>query len=295
MLTFNKTDTPIIELYNKDKLNHNHKFNKDAEPDKILYLDKNSNKELIINDIEPYIPFPYLDKEHRHSFFVSGNAGSFKTTTTLNLIYLFLKHIPDLYIIYYTGISNDENVVEYLKYICKDEYKNRCLLFTPKSFIDIKKNNEKNPKYKMSIPYTVEDLQKIQEQKSTPFLVIMDDIINITNPIIRKLLMEFQTNILLEARSHNKIHQHVHLISITHSLNATSKYTQTLIHECEYSVFNLRSQSKRHIINLTLNKYGLDDENIEEILKQKKEGGQITFFSSSWPYLIFNNKSIFVG
>lgn len=294
MLTFNKTDTPIIELYNKDKLNHNHKFNKDAEPDKILYLDNNSNKELIINDIEPYIPYPYLDKEHRHSFFINGNAGSFKTTCALNLIYLFLKHIPNIYILYYTGIANDENITQYLKYLCKDEFKYRCLIFTPKSFTDIKKYNEKN-KTNITIPYTVEMLQKIQEQKSTHILTIFDDIPNISNNIIRSLLLEFQQNILLEARSHNKIHQHVHLISITHSLNATSKYTQTLIHECEYNIFNLRAQSKRHIINLLLNKYGFDDENIEEILKQKKEGGQITFFSSSWPYLIFNNKSIFIG
>lgn len=295
MITLDKNDNPIIELYKKEDFDHDYKLNKDAKPSKTLYLDKSNNDKLIIEDLQNNIPMPYIDKKKRNSFFISGASGSYKSTTASNLICLFLKHIPNINVIYFTGITLDEPLEDYFKYLFQDEYKNRCIIFTPQSFIDFKKNNEKNKKLKLRIPLTVQDLHNIQDVKSTPFLIVFDDIDNINNSIIRKLLLDFQAQILNEGRSHNKKHKHIHIISISHCLSAQQRHTQLLIRESDYAVFNLKSHSKSHIINLLKIKYGFDEEDINEILKQKKQGGGITFFSSHWPYLIFNDKAIFIS
>lgn len=295
MITLEKNDNPIIELYKKEDFDHDYKLNKDAKPTKTLYLDKSNNDKLIIEDLQNNIPMPYIDKKKRNSFFISGSSGSGKSTCCANLIKLFLSHISDINVIYFTGITLDEPLEDYFKYLFQDEYKYRCVIFTPQSFIDFKKNNEKNKKLKLRIPLSVQDIHKIQDVKSTPFLIVFDDIDNINNPVIRKLLLDFQAQILNEGRSHNKKHKHIHIISISHCLSAQQRHTQLLIRESDYAVFNLKSHSKSHIINLLKIKYGFDEEDINEILKQKKEGGGITFFSSHWPYLIFNDKAIFIS
>ena len=295
MITLDKNDNPIIELYKKEDFDHDYKLNKDAKPSKTLYLDKSNNDKLIIEELQNNIPMPYINKKKRNSFFISGASGSYKSTTASNLINLFLQHIPNINVIYFTGITLDEPLEDYFKYLLQDEYKYRCVIFTPQSFIDFKKNNEKNKKLKLRIPLSVQDIHNIQDAKSTPFLIVFDDIDNINNPIIRKLLLDFQAQILNEGRSHNKKHKHIHIISISHCLSAQQRHTQLLIRESDYASFNLKSHNRTHIIALLRLKYGFDEEDINEILKQKKEGGGITFFSSHWPYLIFNDKAIFIS
>lgn len=295
MITFKNTNNPIIELYKKEDFDHDYKLNKDAKPSNILYLDKSNNDKLIIEDLDNNIVMPYIEKNKRNSFFISGSSGSGKSTCCANLIKLFLSHIKDINIIYFTGITLDQPLEEYFKYLFQDEYKERCIIFTPQSFFDFKKNNENNKKIKLRIPLSVQDIHKIQDVKSTPFLICFDDIDNINNPVIRKLLLDFQAQILNEGRSHNKKHKHIHIISISHCLSAQQRHTQLLIRESDYAVFNLKSHSKSHIINLLKIKYGFDNEDIEAVLKMKKENGGITFFSSHWPYLIYNDKAIFIS
>lgn len=307
MLTFEETNKPIIDLYNKKDLNKDYKFNKDAEVYKTLYLNPNdtTNDKLTINDLDPYIPFPHIDPNYRFSAYIHGNSGSGKTTTTANLIFLLLKAIPDIKFIYFTGINIDEPLIKYFKYLFKDDYKNRLILFTPKSFIDIKKHNEKS-KNKLSIPLTIEELNKfqlnnskIQGNNNTDICCCFDDIEGVLNPVIKNLMLNLEAQILLQGRSHNKKGGvgHIHIISISHVMTAQTPRIRRLLLETQWNIFNLRSQSDNHIINLVKSKYGYSEEETEEILKQKHNSGQylITFFSSSYPYIIFNNKSIMIS
>ena len=119
----------------------------------------------------------------------------------------------------------------------------------------------------------------------------MDDVESMSNNTIRTQLLEFQTQILRLGRSHSKQTKHINLITIQHS---TLNYQQSrvLLQECKFSIINLRAVSKSTIQQLLASKYGFDGDIINYILQLKKEGGQITFFSSAFPYLIFNNKSI---
>lgn len=307
MLTFEeKNNKAIIDLYDKKELNKDFKFNKDAEPYKTLYLSSSADADkLTIDNLDPYVPFPHIDPNYRFSAYIHGNSGSGKTTTTANLIFLLLKAIPDIRFIYFTGIGIDEPLIKYFKYLFKEDYKNRLILFTPKSFIDIKKQNETS-KNKLSIPLTVEELNKIQIQNSkiqgnnnTSLCCVFDDIDNINNPVIKKLLLNLEADILLTGRSHNKKGgaDHIHIISISHIMTAQTPRIRRLLLETQWNIFNLKSQSDNHIINLIKNKYGYSDNETQEIIKQKHNSGPylITFFSSSYPYIIFNNKSIMIS
>lgn len=310
MITFDKTNKPIIDLYNKKDLNKDFKFNRDAEVYKTLYLnnDDTTNDKLIINNLDPYEPFPHIDPKHRFSAFISGQSGSGKTVSACRLIFLLLKAIPQIRFIYFTGISVDDELIKYFKYLFKDDYKNRLILITPKSFIDIKKHNEKS-KNKLSIPLTVDEINKIQLNYSkiqgnndTSICVIMDDIDVLagsgSQSIIKKLLENLEADILLTGRGHNIKNGvgHIHIISISHSMTATTSRIRRLLLETQWSIFNIRSVQTTHLINM-LSKMGYSDEIIQDILKQKHNSGQylITFFSSAFPYIIFNNKSITIS
>lgn len=306
MLTFEETNKPIIDLYNKKDLNKDYKFNRDAEVYKTLYLNPNdtTNETLTIEDLEPYEPFPHIDPKYRFSAFISGQSGSGKTVSACRLIYLLLKAIPEIRFIYFTGIAVDDELIKYFKYLFKDDYKNRLILFTPKSFLDIKKHNETS-KQKLSIPLTTDEINKIQLNNSklqgnndTSICVIMDDIDNINNPIIKKLLENLESDILLTGRGHNIKNGigHIHIISISHSMTATTTRIRRLLLETQWSIFNIRSVQTTHLINM-LSKMGYSEEIIQDILKQKHKSGQylITFFSSSYPYIIFNNKAITIS
>ena len=285
MLNLNKEGNKIIELYHKDKFNTDYKLDKDAKPYKILYLNNNSNnngENQIINDLNDYIPFPYLDPKERQTFYISGCSGSYKTTTACNLINLFIQHNKDIFILYFTGINEiDDSLNNYLKIVCK----NNCMVINTKTFINAKLN-------KLILPCSVEYINWFQKnKKNVPFLVIMDDVESMSNKTIRNQLLDFQTQILRLGRSHSKQTKHINLITIQHS---TLNYAQSrvLLQECKYSIFNLRAVSKSTIQQLLESKYGFDSDIINYILQLKKNGAQITYFSSSFPYLIFNNKSI---
>ena len=120
---------------------------------------------------------------------------------------------------------------------------------------------------------------------------MFDDVESMAHKQLRNQLLEFQTQILRLGRCHSKQTKHINLITIQHS---TLNYAQSrvLLQECKYSILNLRAVNKSTIQQLLAYKYGFDSDIINYILQLKKEGGQITFFSSSFPYLIFNNKSI---
>lgn len=297
MITLNKTDTPIIELYDKSLFSFDHKLEKDAKPSEILYLDKTNNNELIIKDLDNKIPMPYIDDKKRYSFFLNGSSGSYKTSNAGSLISLFLKKIPKLYVIYFTGISLDEPLEEYFNYLTKDDKdKNKIIIITPKTFLDIKKYNENNKnKNKLKIPLSVSEINEIQNKDSRTYLLIFDDIDNINNPIIRKLLLNFSADILNTGRSHNKKHKNIHIINISHNLTATQAHTRLYLRESTYTGLNLQSQAKNHIKTLLSTKYSADDDFVDEILKQKKEGAGWTWASSSYPYLIMNDKAIFIS
>jgi len=307
MITFDKTNKPIIDLYNKKDLNKDFKFNKDAEVYKTLYLnnDDTTNDKLTINDLDPYEPFPHIDPKYRFSAFISGQSGSGKTVSACRLIFLLLKAIKEIRFIYFTGISGgDDELIKYFKYLFKDDYKNRLILITPKSFVDIKKHNEKS-KNKLSIPLSVEEINKIQLNYSkiqgnnnTDICTIFDDTEAVNSPIIKKLLDQLEYDILSTGRSHNLKNGvgHIHIISISHSMTATTSRIRRLLLETQWSIFNIRSVQTTHLINM-LSKMGYSEEIIQDILKQKHNSGQylITFFSSSFPYIIFNKKSITIS
>lgn len=306
MITFDKTNNPIIDLYNKKDLNKDFKFNKDAEVYKTLYLnnDDTTNDKLTINDLDPYEPFPHIDPKYRFSAFISGGSGTGKTVSACRLIFQLLKAINNIRFIYFTGIAVDDELIKYFKYLFKDDYKNRLILFTPKSFIDIKKHNEKS-KNKLSIPLTVDEINKIQLNYSkiqgnndTSICCIFDDIDNINNPIIKKLLENLESDILLTGRGHNINNGvgHIHIISISHSMTATTSRIRRLLLETQWSIFNIRAVQTTHLINM-LSKMGYSEDIIQDVLKQKHNSGQylITFFSSSYPYIIFNNKCIMLS
>lgn len=307
MLTFEETNKPIIDLYNKKDLNKDFKFNRDAEVYKTLYLNPNdtTNDKLTINDLDPYEPFPHIDPKYRFSAFISGQSGSGKTVSACRLIYLLLKAIPQIRFIYFTGISGgDDELIKYFKYLFKDDYKNRLILITPKSFVDIKKHNEKS-KNKLSIPLSVEEINKIQLNYSkiqgnnnTDICTIFDDTESVNSPIIKKLIDQLEYDILSTGRSHNLKNGvgHIHIISISHSMTATTARIRRLLLETQWSIFNIRSVQTTHLINM-LSKMGYSEEIIQDILKQKHNSGQylITFFSSSFPYIIFNKKSITIS
>ena len=304
MITFNKQNKdnkdnqPIIELYNKEDFNFDYKLSKDAKPSDILYLNKDNNNEMIIEDLNNKIPFPYIDDKKRYSFFISGASGSFKSSNAGSLISIFLRKIPKLYVIYFTGISLDQNLEEYFEYLTKDndKDKNKIIIITPKTFLDIKKYNDNNKnKNKLKIPLSVEEINQLQDKDSRQYLIIFDDIDNINNKVIRQLLLIFSSDILNTGRSHNKKHKHIHIINISHNLTATQAHTRLYLRESLYCGFNLQSQSKNHIKNLLSIKYSADDDFVDEILKQKKEGAGFTWASSSYPYLIMNDKAIFIS
>jgi len=295
MITLNKTDTPIIELYKKEDFDFDHKLNKDAKPTEILYLDKSKNDELIINNLQNNIPMPYIDNKHRFTAFLNGASHSYKSSNACSLISIFMRKMPRLYIIYFTGISLDEPIADYFNYLTKDDKdKNRIMIITPQSFIDIVNNNKKN-KTKLKIPLSVKEINEIQNKDNRPYLIIFDDIDNIQNNIIRNLLLNFSADSLNTGRSHNKKNDNIHVINISHNITATTKNTRLYLRESTYCGFNLQAQSKNHISNLLSIKYGADKEFVEEILKQKKEGAGWTWASSSYPYLIMNDKAIFIS
>ncbi|MBQ1496480.1 MAG: hypothetical protein IIZ40_03970 [Bacilli bacterium] len=301
MLTLNKQDKegnknlPVIELYDKSLFNYDHKLEKDAQPSEILYLDKSNNDELIINDLQNKIPMPYIDNKQRFTAFLNGASHSFKSSNAGSLISIFMRKMPRLYIIYITGITLDEPLSEYFKYLTKDDKdKNRIMIITPQTFIDIINNNKKN-KTKLKIPLSVKEINEIQNKDNRPYLIIFDDIDNIQNNTIRNLLLNFSADCLNTGRSHNKRNDNIHVINISHNITATTKNTRLYLRESTYTGFNLQAQSKNHIKNLLSVKYGADDEFVDEILKQKKQGAGWTWASSSYPYLIMNDKAIFIS
>lgn len=295
MITFNKTDTPIIELYNKDKLNKDFKFNKDATPDKILYLDNNDNKNMIINQLEPFIPFPVINNKERFSAFIHGNSHSGKSCMASNLIFLLNKNIKNIKFLYFTGVSLDKPLLKYFKYLFSDEDKNKLMLFTPKSFIDIKLFNDKNPKNKLKIPLTVDEINDIQlNNNNCDIACVFDDIDSIGNKTIKFALENLEADIALTGRSHGKT-GNIHFISISHVITAQTPRIRRLLLETKWNIFNIKSQNDTHIKNLT-KKLGYSDELTNEIIKQKHNSGTyiMTFLSSSYPYIVFNKNNIII-
>lgn len=124
---------------------------------------------------------------------------------------------------------------------------------------------------------------------------IFDDIDSIYDPLIRKCLLDLQADILLTARSHSKEYQHIHIISISHTLTAQQHHTRLLLLESNWLVFNLKAHSATHIKNV-LTKLGYQDDIINEILEQRRKCNKycITFISNQYPYVIFNNQKIMI-
>lgn len=276
MLTFTKNDSPIIDLYVNEL--EDYKLKKYARPIKTIYYKKIENKapETILLKIDnENVVFPNLENNKRYAFFVSGASGSGKTTTTANLIKIFLDYKPKTKIIYYTGCPEDDPLDNYLKKICN----NNLIKITPKN---IELDNQ--------IILSVDMLHKRFDKMDGEVLVIMDDIESISNKKIRNVLLQFQDEILERGRSHGKNYRHIHLVSIIHSTQNWNS-TRKLLKECTFSVFNLRVVPTKTITNV-MELFGYDKDIINLVLQMKKTGVGITFFSQGFPFLIFNNSSI---
>lgn len=279
MLTLDKTDKPTIDLYKNELIDY--KLKKYAKPTHTIYYkqEKGTLPQTSIIDLENEnkVAFPNLEQNKRFAFFISGSSGSGKTTTTANLIKIFIDTKPDINIIYYTGCPEDDPLDTYLAKICHQNL----IKITPRNIID---DND----IILSVDMIHERFKKFRGE----VLVVMDDIESISNVKIKNVLLKFQDEILERGRSHGKNYRHIHLISIIHSTQNWNS-TRKLLKECTYSVFNLRVISTKTILNI-LEIFGYDTEIKDLVLAMKKEGKQITFFSKEYPFIIFNNDKIII-
>lgn len=278
MLSLNKTDKPIVDLYKNDLIDY--KLKKDANPIQTIYYDeKNKSSEVQIIQLEDdYVSFPKIILEKRYAFFISGASGSGKTTTTANLIKIFLKSKPEIFVIYYTGCPIDDPLDNYLKLICNKNL----IKITPK----IIANDSK-------VLLSVDELYfRLQQKPNHPreCLIIFDDIESISNKMIRTALLTFQDEILERGRSHAKNYKNINLISIIHSTQNWNS-TRKLLKECDYSIFNLRVVNINTIENI-IKMFGYSEEVVEYILLMKRKGNTITWFGKNYPFVIFNNNNI---
>lgn len=274
----NDPNIPIIDLYKNELVDY--KLKKFAFPEQTIYFDNSAREDAGVNtqklDLNnDYVAFPNMKPNKRYAFFISGSSGSGKTTTTANLIKIFIDYKPDINIIYYTGCPQDDPLDDYLKRICN----NNLIKITPQ---DIMKDN--------AIILSVDMLHRRFKQMNGEVLVVMDDIESISNKQIRMALLQFQDEILERGRSHGKNFRHIHLISVIHSTQNWMS-TRKLLKECNYSIFNLRVVSTRTINNI-LEIFGYDKNIVNCVLEMKKQGQQITFFSKDYPFIIFNNNNI---
>lgn len=282
-LTFEKTDKPLIDLFKEEDFNFDYKLNPSvSEPEKTIYFNKNGPLETqIIEDIN-YVPLPAIRNGDFIRFFIGGRSGSYKSSTCGILIKRFLDaHKNKIFVLYYNCNEKDEQLEKYFKAIGNDNI----IIFTPKNFEEAQKHHKIIP---LSVDY-LNDFQK--KKKNIPMLLIFDDMEACNNTALKSALHSFMLDLLQRGRKHDTKTNNLSVINIQHTM--TNGYQSIkLFNESNYAVFNLRAVPSNAIINMLKNKFGYDDDIIEYILENKKNGGGITFFSTEYPMVIFNSKAI---
>lgn len=150
MITSNKTNLPIISIYNKNDVKNFH-LKPNAEPRETYYFNRESRDDTIIN-LENSFVLPYL-KDMFSRYVIFGASGSGKTTLLSNIITKFNKdYNSKCLIIYISSLEFDK----YLDEVFKKIGKQNIIKLTHKNFINnnpfiIEKQKPKKPDPKQDI------------------------------------------------------------------------------------------------------------------------------------------------
>lgn len=285
-LQFEKTEKPVIDLFKTEDFNFDYKLDpKVKEPEKTIYFNKEGPLTTQIIEMNGnYTPLPAIRKGSFIRFFIGGRSGSYKSSTCGILIKRFLDvNNNNIYVLYYNCNEKDTVLEKYLKKIGH----NNIIVFTPKSF-------EETYKKRRVIPLSVDKLNEYQKNtKNIPMLIIFDDLEACNNPLLKRATHAFMLDLLQRGRKHDEKTDNLSVINIQHTMTNGFQSIK-LFNESNFCVFNLRAVPDNAIINMLANKFGYENDIIEYILKNKKEGGGITWFSTEYPMIIFNQKAIII-
>lgn len=130
MITLNKTNNPICNIYNEKDVRDFH-LKPSAEPRQIYYFDRESRDNTSIN-LENSFVLPYT-KDKFFRFVISGASGSGKTTLLSNIITQFMKeNNNNCLVIYLSSLDYDT----YLDQVFKKLGKNNIIKLTHRNFIN---------------------------------------------------------------------------------------------------------------------------------------------------------------
>ena len=285
-LQFEKTDKPVIDLFKTSDFNFDYKLDpKVKEPEKTIYFNKDGSLTTQIIEMNGDLtPLPAIRKGSFIRFFIGGRSGSYKSSTCGILIKRFLDaNDNNIFILYYNCNEKDTVLEKYLKKIGH----NNIIVFTPKSF-------EETYKKRKMIPLTVDALNDYQKKtRNIPMLIVFDDLEACNNPLLRKATHAFMLDLLQRGRKHSDKTDNLSVINIQHTMLNYSQSVK-LFNESNYCVFNLRAVPDNAIVNMLANKFGYDNNIIEYILENKRQGGGITWFSTEYPMIIFNQNAIII-
>ena len=130
MITTNKTDNPIVSVYNsKNVINFHLKPN--AEPRETYYFNRESLNNNTI-DLKDAFVLPYI-KDKFNRYIISGASGAGKTTLLSNIITQFNQEYKgNVLIIYISSLQYDK----FLDEVFKKLGKNNIIKLTHKNFIN---------------------------------------------------------------------------------------------------------------------------------------------------------------
>lgn len=155
MITTNKTNNPIVSVYDEHDVKNFH-LKPNAEPKETYYFNRESldNNTIDLNDA---FVLPYI-KDKFNRYIISGASGAGKTTLLSNIITQFNQvYKGNVLIIYISSLQYDK----FLDEVFKKLGKNNILKLTHKNFINnnplllekvkSKKNEEKRTKGALSL------------------------------------------------------------------------------------------------------------------------------------------------